>query len=255
MWKYSSCKCNVKWPPTKGMCSWRLGGELGAKRKAQAETDIGGMERTENIDGGFKCAFCCSCYVGDGRSCSTCRQAPVCGTGGLAVWLRLQYPVVRETKSCIFGWQQLMDCSCWDKHSIQQGLRNLNTCKKRGFLIIAELSRSFDPRLPVCHRSRILLTHAEMLFCRHERQVEIFGTNLLFGDFYKATAATFNGANSHVCPPCPWWYPCFQNKKKNESTITYLCTRSSLWQLLAAASWEAVFVLDKCCFVTVMVFL
>lgn len=132
MWKYSSCKCNVKWPPTKGMCSWRLGGELGAKKKAQAETDIGGMERTENIDGGFKCAFCCSCYVGDGRSCSTCGQAPVCGTGGLAVWLRLQYPVVRETKSCIFGWQQLMDCSCWDKHSIQQGLRNLNTCKKRG---------------------------------------------------------------------------------------------------------------------------
>lgn len=89
MWKYSSCKCNVEWPPIKGMCSWLLGGEQSAKKKARVETDTGGRERTENMDGGFQHAYCCSCCVG-GRSCSACRQASAWGTGSLAAQLRLQ---------------------------------------------------------------------------------------------------------------------------------------------------------------------
>lgn len=85
--------------------------------------------------------------------------------------------------------------------------------EKKVFLIIPELSRNFGPKLPVSLKSRILLTHGEMLLFRHERQVEVFGASLLFGDSYKATTAIFNGANSHVCPPRPQGYPCFQNKQ------------------------------------------
>lgn len=254
MWKYSFCKCNVKWPPIKGKCRRLLGGLQGAKKKAWAETETGGMERTENTDGGFKCAYCCSCYVG-GRSCSAYRQAPVCGTGGLAVQPRLQYQVSgRQNLSSLLGsnwWIAVAQIST--EFNRVWGTWTLG--EKGIFLIIPELSRNFGPRLPVYHKSRILLTHGVMLSCRHERQVEIFGASLLFGDFYKATTATFNGASSHVCPPRPQWYSCFQNRKKNESTMTSLCPWSNPCQLLATASWEAVFVLDKYCFVTVVVFL
>lgn len=165
------------------MCSWLLGGEQGAKKKAWADTEIGGMERTENTDGVFKCAYCCSCYVG-GRSFSASRQAPVCGTGGLAVQLRLQYqfsgrqnfsPLAGSSGGIAVAQISTEFNRVWGTWTLGQ---------KRVFLIIPELSRNFGPRLPVYHKSRILLSCGEMLFCRHERQVETFGTSLLFGDFY-----------------------------------------------------------------------
>lgn len=184
------------------MCSWLLSGEQGAKKKAQAGTDTGGMERRENIDGGFKCACCCSCYV-VGRSCSACRQAPVCSTRGLAVQLRLQCQFTGRQNLASLSWQKLMDC------------RTLG--EKRVFLIIPELCSSFGPRLLVYHKSRILLTHGEMLFCRHERQVEIFGASLLFGDFYKSTTPTFSRASFHVpprVPHVPSGIPVFKTRKR-----------------------------------------
>lgn len=51
-------------------------------------------------------------------------------------------PVCKETKSCISAWQQLMDCSCPNKHWIQQDLRNLTVEKKRVFLLIPETAGS-----------------------------------------------------------------------------------------------------------------
>ena len=79
--------------------------------------------------------------------------------------------------------------------------------EKMIFLITPELSRSFDPRLPVCHYSMMLLSHGEMLSCRHEKQVELFGAGLLFGSSCKAIiTAIFSGTNAHAPTPVISWF-------------------------------------------------
>lgn len=57
VWKYSSYKWDVKWPPIKDICSWLQAAWLGnwvPWEKAQAETGTGGTEGTESVGGGLR---------------------------------------------------------------------------------------------------------------------------------------------------------------------------------------------------------
>lgn len=151
-----------------------------------------------------------------GRSCSACRLAPVCGTDSIVIviQLRVQYQFSgRKILSFLPGSNWLIAVA-WISTEFNRVWGTWTLGEERVFLIVPELSRNSGPRLPVYHQSRIVLTHGVMLFCRYERQVEIFGASLLFGDVYRDTTATFNRASSHVCPPRPQWYPCFQNRKR-----------------------------------------
>lgn len=200
-------KCNVKWPPIKDLWSWLLAAWVGnwvPRQKAQAETDPGGTEGAESANVGFKTflehhPYSKSCCAGGGGSCCAWRQAPAHGTGSLRVQLRLENPVFRETKSCICGWQWLTDCSCPADCWTRQGLRSLDTHRKKGLPHDSWTQQELWPEAPSLLQQHNLADPWRDAVLQ-TWQVLLFGASLLCGGSCEVITAIFNGANTRASP-------------------------------------------------------
>lgn len=237
---------NVKWPPVKAICSRLLAAWVGnwmPRQKAQAGTDTGGAEGTENVE----------MWVSGRAWSSTLTDAPaVWAVVGPAVPGGKFLPLGQAASGFSWGWKTPFS---WRKYlaslagsdwrvavtrlnaELSGGWGASTLTEKMIFPVTPELSRRLDLRLPVCHNSRMLQTHGETLSCRCETQVELLGVDLLFGGACKAITAIFNGANAPLVS-APQWCPCFQNKKKKESKMASLSTegRKTVFVPLPASS-------------------
>lgn len=174
----------------------------------------------EDVLGAQRC-YSRSCRAGGGGSRCARRRAPAHGTGGRRVQLRLENPIFGETKSCISGCQWLMDCSCPAKRWTQQGLRSLSTHKKKVFLITPELSTSFDTRLLFATPAGCCWPRGRC--CPADMRGRLSSLELICCLVVSAKILQPFSRQLMLVPP-PQWYPCFQNKKKNESKMASLST-------------------------------
>lgn len=216
--EYGSYKCNVKWPPTRTSAAGCTGGELATKEKSPSRDWHWGHGRNRKCRCGFEDILGAALF----QSFLLCR------------WWRVL--LCMEASSCPWGRQPQSSAEAGKPHfqgdkilhlwlAVTDGLQLpgwvLNSAgaekpwhsqEKKVFLVILELSSSFHLRLTVCHNCGMLLTHGEMLSCRHERQVLLFGAGLLFGGSCEVITDIFNRANTRASPSSA--IPVFKIRKR-----------------------------------------
>lgn len=244
----------VLWLPIKDTClpTGSTGRESGSKEKKHTSQDRHwrpGRNRrcsceSQEVHGAVLLQLLLLCGQWRILLCMGARSFP--RTGSLCVQRRLENPILRETKSHI--WLAVTDglqLPGWALSSLRGAL---TLAERKVFLITPELSRSFDPSLPACHKS------GEMLFCEWET-----GWTLEPLCWFVIPAKLLHPFSTELMLMSLTHWFSKQEKDWKQNGISLQALKAEKWssylcQCLAAASWEVVSMLHKCCLVAVAVF-